>query len=210
MKAKTDRSERIRYNILTILVFVVGFILLAQLFNLQIIHGQEYLETSNTRLTREAILKAARGNITDNAGNKLVTTKMGFSLELCKTKIDTQTLNNTILNLVNLLQKNEDEYVDNLPITVKPFAFTYEKEDEQKKWKKENNIDENATAEQAFNKLKDRYEIKIDNIEDARKIMAIRYESMRVGFSNTKPVTVAKDISRESANQVKEQGDSFP
>ncbi len=53
-------------------------ILLTQLFNLQIIHGKEYLETSNTRLTREATVKAARGNITDTSGNKLVTTKDGI------------------------------------------------------------------------------------------------------------------------------------
>ena len=100
MKPKENRNERIRYNVLTIFVLLVGMILLTQLFNLQIIHGKEYLETSNTRLTREATVKAARGNITDTSGNKLVTTKMGFSLELYKTKIDKQTLNNTILNLV--------------------------------------------------------------------------------------------------------------
>ena len=67
MKSKTKRNERIRYNLLTILIFVIGTILLAQLFNLQVIHGDEYLETSNTRLTRESILKAARGNITDSS-----------------------------------------------------------------------------------------------------------------------------------------------
>ena len=86
MKPSTSRNERIRYNLLTILIFIVGFILLAQLFNLQIIHGKEYLETSNTRLTRQSTVKAARGNITDNVGNNLVTTKMGFSLELYKQK----------------------------------------------------------------------------------------------------------------------------
>ena len=110
--------------------------MLAQLFNLQIIHGKEYRETSNTRLTRDATVKAARGNITDCTGNKLVTTKMGFSLELYKTKIDTQTLNNTILNLVRLLEKNKDTYVDNLPITVKPYKFKQKTEEEQKNGKK--------------------------------------------------------------------------
>ena len=108
MQPKTNRNERIRYNLLTILIFVIGFILLAQLFNLQIIHGKEYLETSNTRLTRESTIKAARGDITDRSGNKLVTTTMGFSLELYKTKIDTQTLNTTILNLIRLLEENKD------------------------------------------------------------------------------------------------------
>lgn len=210
MNPSTNRNERIRYNLLTILILIVGFILLAQLFNLQIIHGKEYLETSNTRLTRQSTVKAARGNITDNTGNNLVTTKMGFSLELYKTKIDVQTLNNSILNLVKLLEKNKDTIVDNLPITVNPFGFKQEKEEDQKSWKKENGIDENATAEEAFNLLKEKYNIKIEKLEDARKVMAVRYETTIEGFSNIKPITISKDISRKSANQVKEQADNFP
>ena len=210
MKPKENRNEKVRYNVLTIFILLVGIILLAQLFNLQIIHGKEYRETSNTRLTRDATVKAARGNITDCTGNKLVTTKMGFSLELYKTKIDTQTLNNTILNLVRLLEKNKDTYVDNLPITVKPYKFKQETEEEQKKWKKEMAIDENATAEEAFKKLKEKYDIQEEKVENARKIMAVRYEATITGFSNIKPITISRDISRKSANQVKEQSDQFP
>lgn len=210
MQPKANRNERIRYNLLTILILIVGLILIAQLFNLQIIHGKEYLETSNTRLTREASLKAARGNITDNTGNKLVTTRMGYSLELYKTKTDAQTLNTTILNLINLLEKNKDTYVDNLPITINPFAFKQENEETQKTWKKSNGINENATAEEAFYELKERYDIQEEKIEDARKIMAIRYETTREGFSTIKPITISKDISNVSANQVKEQSGKFP
>ena len=210
MKPKENRNERIRYNVLTIFVLLVGIILLTQLFNLQIIHGKEYLETSNTRLTREATVKAARGNITDTSGNKLVTTKMGFSLELYKTKIDTQTLNNTILNLVKLLEKNKDTYIDNLPITVKPYKFKQKTEEEQKKWKKEMGIDENSSAEEAFKKLKERYDIQEDKEENARKIMTVRYETTIEGFSNIKPITISTDISRESANKIREQSDKFP
>lgn len=210
MKSGENRNERIRYNVLTVFILLVGIVLFAQLFNLQIIHGKEYRETSNTRLTREATVKAARGNITDCTGNKLVTTKMGFSLELYKTKIDTQTLNNTILSLIKLLEKNKDTYIDNLPITVKPYKFKQETEEEQKKWKKEMEIDENATPEEAFKQLKEKYDIQEEKVENARKIMAVRYEATITGFSNIKPITISRDISRKSANQVKEQSDKFP
>ena len=54
---KNKKDNKIRYNIATIIVYIVGIILLAQLFNLQIIHGEEYRETSNTKLTRESILE---------------------------------------------------------------------------------------------------------------------------------------------------------
>ena len=85
------------------MIYLVGIILLAQLFNLQIVHGEEYRETSNTRLTRESTLRAARGDLLDNTGNKLVTTKIGYSLELYKTKIDNQNFNQTILKFIELL-----------------------------------------------------------------------------------------------------------
>lgn len=68
-KSNKPINTNIRYNIITVLTYCIGTILLVQLFNLQIVHGNEYLETSNTRLTRESVLKAARGNIMDNSRN---------------------------------------------------------------------------------------------------------------------------------------------
>ena len=40
-----EKNDRIRYNIITIFVYIIGIVLLLQLFNLQIVHGQEYRET---------------------------------------------------------------------------------------------------------------------------------------------------------------------
>ena len=79
-----DRNTNLRYNLITILVYIVGIVLIVQLFNLQIVNGKEYRETSNTRLSRETVIKAARGSIKDRTGNLLVTTKMGFNIELYK------------------------------------------------------------------------------------------------------------------------------
>lgn len=209
MEIKKQQNEKVRYNILMMIVYIFGIILLIQLFNLQIVKGDEYRETSNTRLTRKSNLRAARGDITDATGSKLVTTKTGFNLELYKTKIDNQTLNKTILKIVELLEKNKDSYIDNLPIVIEPFSFT-EEENEQKQWKKENGIDENATPEQAFVELKSKYEIQEQDIKKARKIMTVRYEITRNGFSNIKPVIISKDISLLSVNQIEEQSNSFP
>lgn len=83
-KAKLN-EHKIRYNIMLIIVYIIGVILLVQLFNLQIINGEKYRKESNTRLTRETTLEAARGEILDRTGNKLVTTTMNFSIEIYKT-----------------------------------------------------------------------------------------------------------------------------
>lgn len=209
MKARKE-NEKARYNILTILVYIIGIVLLAQLFNLQIVNGEEYRQTSNTKLTRESILEADRGNIKDSSGVKLATVDTQSSVELYKTKIDNETLNNTILNLINILNANGDTYVDNFLVDINPYRFKLESEDSQKKWKKANNIDENASAEETFNYFKDKYKISTENVEDARKIMAIRYEISYKGYSNTKSIQIAKNISLNSMNQITEQNSKFP
>ena len=209
MKIKKD-NNKIRYNILTVVVYIIGIILLAQLFNLQIVHGEEYRKTSNTKLTRESTLEADRGNIKDSSGTNLATVKTQYSVILYKTKSNDETLNNTILKLVNLLTTNGDKYVDNFLMNVNPISFKLESDESQKTWKKANNIDENATAEETFEIFKKKYGITTNNNEDARKIMAIRYEISYNGYSSTKAIQIAKNISINSENQIAEQNASFP
>lgn len=75
---------------------------------------------------------------------------------------------------------------------------------------KENDIKEDATPEQCFYELKEKYKIEQDNILEAYKIMVVRYEISRNGYSSIRPVTIAKDVSRESAVKLGEQSIYFP
>ena len=190
-------------------MYIVGIVLLAQLFNLQIVHGEEYRETSNTKLTRESVLKADRGSIKDSSGTMLATVDAQYSIVLYKTKVSNDTLNTTILKLLNILSTNSDSYVDNFLIDVNPYRFKLEEEESQKKWKKANNINEDATAEETFNYFKNKYDIKSDNVEDIRKILAIRYEISYKGYSSTKSIEIASNISRQSLEQIKERNAEF-
>lgn len=207
MGKEKAKNDRIRYNILTILVYIVGIVLLAQLFNLQIVHGEEY--RANTKLTRESVLKADRGSIKDSSGTMLASVDAQYSIVLYKTKVNNETLNTTILKLLNILSTNSDSYVDNFLIDVNPYRFKLEEEESQKKWKKANNIDEDATAEEAFNYFKNKYDITSDNVEDIRKILAIRYEISYKGYSSTKSIEIASNISRQSLEQIKERNAEF-
>lgn len=209
MAKNKERNDRIRYNIITIIVYLIGILLLLQLFNLQIVHGQEYRETSNTKLTRESLLKADRGSIRDSSGTLLAGAEAQYSVVLYKTKVNNENLNNTILNVLNVLSTNGDSYVDNFLIDINPYRFKLSEEVSQKKWKKANNIDEDATAEEAFNYFKNKYEIKTDNVEDARKIMAIRYEISYKGYSNTKSIEIAENISEKSMLELNEKNSEF-
>ena len=210
MARKINKKEiNFRYNLITIFTYIVGVILIVQLFNLQIVNGAKYRQESNTRLTRESTLEAARGDILDRSGNILVTSSQKFNLELYKSKIDTETLNNSILKIVNVLEKYEVSYTDSFPISINPFQFTIP-DDNLKKWKKNNEIDENATAEEAFYVFKDKYKISNQDVSEIRKIIAIRYAISIEGYSSTKSLTIAKDIPREAIAEFSENSENYP
>ena len=202
-------QRNFRYNLLIVFVYIIGIILLIQLFNIQIIHGQEYLEKSSSRLTRETTILAARGNILDRNGNILAGTTTKYSLELYKSKIDKNTLNNTILKVIEVLEKNGDTYKDEFPIKINPIEFTIS-EERKKRWLKNNDLDENLTAEQVLQKYKEEYEIQNENIEEIRKIIAVRYGIEQEGYSSMSSYTISKNISQQSVAIFKEQSLDFP
>ena len=208
-KKKARSNLNLRFNVLTVITYIIGIVLIIQLFNLQIVHGAEYREESNTRLTRESTLEAARGEILDRTGTALVTNSTKFSVELYKTKIDDNELNNSILNMVNLLEKYQVKYVDSFPISIDPFQFTISDET-LAKWKKTYDLDENMSAEKAFYDFKDRYKIQNTDITEIRKIISIRYEITTTGYSSTKALTIAEDIPREAVAEFSESNDKFP
>lgn len=210
MGTNNSDNNRLRFNILTVLVYLVGIILVVQLFNLQIVQGEEYRNESNTKLTRETVLEAARGSILDRTGNTLAGTTMGFSLELYKTKVDTDTLYASILNMVNVLEANGDRYVDSFPISINPFGFNFSDEASLQKWKQNNKIDEAASAEECFYFFKNKYKINNDSIEETRKIIAIVYEIKTKGYSTTKSIEVASNISSASVQVFEERSNDFP
>ncbi len=207
---KKPVNPRVRYNISTIIVYVIGAILLIQLFNLQIVNGKEYREQSNTRLTRESSMEASRGNIKDRNGSDLATVNVGYGLELYKTKVENNVLNDSILKIIQILESNGDSYVDDLPITVDPFAFNTDDEATLKNWKKKYKVDEDANAEQAFYQLKEKYEITNTDVNEIRKIMLVRYKIEKDGYSSTKAVQISKNISSASVAQLTERSSEFP
>ena len=202
-------KKNVRYNILTLIVYIIGIIFLVQLFILQIVHGEEYLKKSSSRLTRETVIEAARGDILDRNGNTLAGTINEYSVDIYRSKIDNDTLNKTILKVVNVLESNKDEYKDKFPIEINPTKYKI-KGEELKNWLKDNELDEKTSAKDAIQKFKEKYEIRNKKIEDIRKIIAVRYGIEEEGYSTMYPYTIAKNISKKSVAEFEEQNLDFP
>jgi penicillin-binding protein 2 len=168
---------------MSLIIYTVGIIIVLKLFSLQIVNGEEYLDKSNSRLTRETTVKASRGNILDCNGNILAGTKIKYSLELYKSKIETKELNAAILNVINVLEENGDKYIDNFPITINPIQYEFSTEERTKKWLEKKEIDVNSSANDALNYYIKEYELENYSLEEIIMLMQV-VDSQKVLFQN--------------------------
>lgn len=119
-----DRRQKLRVWIVVLLLaaMVVGFISL--LYQLQIVHGDEYQNTSTIQISTTKNVEAARGDILDRNGNILVTSRASYEVTLDYTTMGSS-INDTLLQLIALCRANGIEWNDTLPISADaPFAYT--------------------------------------------------------------------------------------
>ena len=202
-------NTNFRFNILTIIIYIIGIVLISKLFELQIVKGADYRNISNTRLSRESILEASRGEILDRSGNILATTISSFNVELYKTKTDNDSLNKCILNLVELFEQYNVNYPNSFPINNEVTEFTISNED-LKKWLNDFKLAENSTPQDVMNYFIKKYDIKVEDVIKARKIMSIRYETLTKPYSSIKAVSLAEGVPREVVAQISERNTEFP
>ena len=210
MKKKIKKENtNLRFNVLTVIAYAIGIVLIVKLFELQIVNGATYRETSNNRLSRESKIEATRGEIVDRSGNILATSTTSFNLELYKTKSDEESLNKCILNLTNLLKQYQKKYPDNFPVDEEVTKFTIEGE-ALSKWLANYKLPGDSSPEGAINYFKRKYKISQENIKDIRQIISIRYEITTKGYSNTKSLTISENVPREVIAQISERNADFP
>ena len=115
-----------RFRVMSALALAVLGVYLVVLFNIQVVHHDDYLAQSTQAIARVEDVKASRGIITDRSGRTLVSNQYTYSLtfdtSLLKNRADQ---NEAILRLVQLCREQNVEWVDNLPVSQStPAAFT--------------------------------------------------------------------------------------
>lgn len=134
---------------------------------------------------------------------------MQFSLEMYKSKTDDIQLNDSILLMTNILERNGNSYIDTFPISIEPFEYHFETDEELAAWKEKYQIPETASAEEAFYLFRDKYNIDNENVKEIRQILAIRYAISTIGYSTTRSIAISDNISRESAVQLQENSQNL-
>ncbi len=108
------------------------------------------------------------------------------------------------------LQKKLNENAEYPPILVSKWMFTEEKN--KKDWLESYKIKKsNINAKDAFKELRANYEIdKSLSDQNARKILIVRDLIKSQGYTQYKPVTIARDISEETISQIEESAMELP
>lgn len=200
-----------RMFLIKILIAVMFMSIIWRLYNMQVINGAGYKNLSDQRASVNIIEKAPRGEITDRNGKPLVTNRRGYSLRLQKTGVSDKEFNEMLLKLFEIFDKDGYEMLDNLPITYEePYEFTFKDDDEKKKWFASNDLQkEGLTAEKVLEYYKEKY--KAEDVPEnlLRRLIGVRYDIRKSGFSINTPYILASDVPLSAIARVKERSDEF-
>ncbi len=199
-----------RYVVCALLLLGIFSAFALRLFQWQIVDGQEYYDLSNTTSSSYIKLTATRGEILDRNGNTLALNRTCYNIVFDDTLIDHDKLNDTILELIGIMEETKTEWIDNLPIELNKdgsysFKENYDSEIEFLKSSSMLHVNSYATAGECMTQLLDMFDCKDYKPEDAIKIVSVRYNMKKNLFDADSPYTFAEDISSEVMTVVNER-----
>jgi len=122
-----------RAFVMVIFMICIGGIMINRIFELQIVHGEEYLDSFQMKIMKERTIKGSRGCIYDRNGNLLAYNELAYSVAIEDVyesgRFKNLNINTTIYNLINMIEENGDSIVSDFKIILDKnnhYAFTVE------------------------------------------------------------------------------------
>ena len=212
------RKRRIATGIA--IVAIAFLTLVVALVKYQLVDGDNYKAAAESLAVSSSTVFAPRGEILDCNGNPLVTNKQGNSVvfkfsEFPEAK-NQQARNEIIFSLINLLENNDLEWIDRLPIIYKKDKLII---DENKKTEFEYMVSESmlelekgvdSSAIECLQALIERYGLEEYSLKDARKIASVCFGMKYLGFSVSNPYTFAEEVPATVISNIMEQTSRYP
>lgn len=206
-----------RFYQILILTVILVLILCVRLFVLTVFQNDEWSAKAESQNTKEIVTTAPRGEILDRYGRVIATNKQIFTVSFNTSGLSTEEINDAAYGIVNILENNDDEYVDNFPILLSENedgeTFRYSYDDEKTEWLESRGYSSDFTAEEAFNALRAAYEIdpKLDRYDAMTELqetygvyppiyvrnMQFSYDRDKAGF--LEKYDLDKDLTAEEA-----------
>ena len=208
-----------RLMVISIIFFIVCAVFVVRLLYLQIVDNEQFEDIANSKNYKTAVLSAQRGEIYDRNGEKLVSNKVSFNVEINRTTLASGASYEVLSSLIDILAEQSVEIPDNCPVTKNsPYAldsdyiFDNSKSREFEKFLKLNEIDKSKlTGTDFYNYLVKKYGIPEDvsQTEKGRKIASIRYDMEVNDFSVSNPYVLLEDVSEKIKTLIAENKHSL-
>ncbi|MBO7374417.1 MAG: penicillin-binding protein, partial [Lachnospiraceae bacterium] len=210
---------------------------------MQIIRGEEYVANYELKIIREKSIDGTRGNIYDRNGKLLAYNVLSYDVKfedaIESGKGKNAALNNTIYQIIEILQKNGDDISSDFKIIVNDdneYEFSVEGSQLQRfladiyGYKKVTELtydQKNSTPQDVIDYFCDRKKFAIGYYEnpndkstfimgggytkqDIVRIIAVRYALSLTGYQKYRGITIATDVSEKSVAGLLEHSDILP
>lgn len=202
----------LRYIFCSLLIIAIFSGYIVRLVDWQIINGEEYRERANRSSIYRNKTDALRGEILDINGVGFVENVTGYKIMLDRFSLPEDKENQTILDLIELLNLKKEPFIDELPIRISKgggyeFIEGKDKEIKELKSKTRLNVNPYSTANECMEKLVQKYKCEDYDAKKKRDIASVKYNMDANGYydSMASSYTFADGISPELLTIVSER-----
>ena len=217
---ENERKVVVRRMLLLIAVacIIMGLYTFRLIF-LQLVNGDSFKAKATNTTDYKFTVTAARGNIVDSTGKRIATTSTGYNVVLNKLQMGDQDLDTMLQQIVELLRKNDEKWLDTLLISEPDAAGSYTFTDsadstsDQKTladMKETLGLQQYATANDVMEMLVEKNHLESFSLPWQRVLAGIHYEMDRQAFSNVNNFIMAENVSQVTVATIKEHSLTLP
>lgn len=199
-----------RFRQLLAVFFVLAVVLVVRLLILTVFEHKTWSTDAEEISTKTIYTTAPRGEIYDRNGKILAGNKQSFTVKMTAGNQKDKDLNQTITNLLKVLDQNHDKLEDEFPIKYKNGKYYYTYNKEIRKWLKKNNLKTSLSAEDAFNALRqklgidaslDRYDAQVEMQSKHGTYPPISVSTMKYTYEEQKETFLSQYFDKLSEKE---------
>lgn len=202
-----ERKKVDRLSIIKNLILVAFLVILVKILYMTTFKYEHYTELAENKTYKQLLIKAPRGEIKDRYGRLLAGNKNLFTVQVSGDEIKRKDsngksmANDICLKLINLLEKNNEEYIDEFPIYIQNGKYYYTFDKNIREYKNNNNIPQELDAKESFYYLVDKLVSEGVLTQDDRKLEVSKLQKKLNENGYYPPILVSKWLFTEQKNK---------
>ena len=202
-----ERKKVDRLSIIKNLILVAFVVILVKILYMTTFKYEHYTELAENKTYKQLLIKAPRGEIKDRYGRLLAGNKNLFTVQVSGDEIKRKDsngksmANDICLKLINLLEKNNEEYIDEFPIYIQNGKYYYTFDKSIREYKDNNNIPQELDAKESFYYLVDQLVSEGVLTQDDRKLEVSKLQKKLNENGYYPPILVSKWLFTEEKNK---------